>query len=202
MLLLRRDETYEPRPSFGGVAGIARRDGVKKSSELENAAVKDVAEFMALAARTAPKTRGIDNIEVIALDDDASKKKLINKMREISKKENRPGFERDAKSIEASPVILVIGVRSNPAGLNCGFCGYPTCREMARHNGTCSYNPIDLGLASGSAAEIANDFHADNRIMYSIGRACLDLKIFSQTVRQALGIPLSVTGKNPFFDRQ
>jgi uncharacterized ferredoxin-like protein len=38
--------------------------------------------------------------------------------------------------------------------------------------------------------------------MYSIGRAALDLKLFSDGVKQALGIPLSVTGKSPFFDRK
>ena len=175
---------------------------MKNSNELEKAAIKDVAEFMAVAARTAPKTRGIDNIEVIAIDDEATKKKLIEKMKEISKDEARPGFERDANSITDSPVILVIGVRNNPAGLNCGFCGYPTCEEMVKRKGTCAYNPIDLGIATCSAAAMANDFHTDNRVMYSIGRACLDLKLFSQTVKQALGIPLSVTGKNPFFDRK
>jgi len=42
----------------------------------------------------------------------------------------------------------------------------------------------------------------DNRLMYSIGRACLDLNLFDSTVKQSLGIPLSVTGKNPFFDRK
>jgi uncharacterized ferredoxin-like protein len=175
---------------------------MKSSNELESAAVKDVAEFMAAAARTAPKTRGIDNIEVIAIDDDATKKKLMEKMKEISKKDDRPGFERDANCIAASPVILVIGVRNNPAGLNCGFCGYTTCDEMTKRKGACAYNPIDLGIATGSATAMASDFHADNRVMYSIGRACLDLKLFSQTVKQALGIPLSVTGKNPFFDRK
>ncbi|MDP3730691.1 MAG: DUF2148 domain-containing protein [Candidatus Omnitrophota bacterium] len=175
---------------------------MKNSNELEKAAVKDIAEFMAVAARTAPKTRGIDNIETIAIDDDTTKKKLCDKMREISKHEDRPGFERDAKCIEASQVIVVIGIKTNPAGLNCGFCGYPNCEEMTKHKGTCAFNPIDLGIACGSAVGIANDFHADNRVMYSIGRACLDLKLFSQTVKQALGIPLSVTGKNPFFDRK
>ena len=175
---------------------------MKNSNELEKAAVKDVAEFMAVAARTAPKTRGIDNIEVIAIDDDTAKKKLTEKMKEISKRENRPGFERDANSIEASPAIVVIGVKTNPAGLNCGFCGYSTCEDMTKNKGTCAYNPIDLGIAAGSAVGTANFFHADNRVMYSIGRACLDLKLFSQTVKQALGIPLSVTGKNPFFDRK
>ena len=88
---------------------------MKNSNELEKAAIKDVAEFMAVAARTAPKTRGIDNIEVIAIDDEATKKRLTEKMKDISKKEARPGFERDANSITDSPVILVIGVRNNPA---------------------------------------------------------------------------------------
>jgi hypothetical protein len=38
--------------------------------------------------------------------------------------------------------------------------------------------------------------------LYSIGRACLDLELFGPKVPQALGLPLSVTGKSPFFDRQ
>ena len=49
---------------------------------------------------------------------------------------------------------------------------------------------------------MAGQFHIDNRIMYSIGSTCLKLKLFSPGVKQALGIPLSVTGKNPFFDRR
>jgi len=175
---------------------------MKNSNELEKEAIKDVAEFMAVAARTAPKTRGIDNIEVIAIDNEPAKKLLCEKMREISKRENRPSMERDANSIQGSPVILAVGVKSNPAGLNCGYCGYANCDELGKTKGICAYNSIDLGIAIDSAAGTANFFHADNRVMYSIGRACLDLKLFSQTVKQALGIPLSVTGKNPFFDRK
>jgi uncharacterized ferredoxin-like protein len=175
---------------------------MRKSGDMENAAVKDVAEFMAAAARTAPKTRGIDNIEVIAIDDGPTSERLIAKMRDISAKEKRPSFERDANSVAASPAIVVIGAKSNPAGLNCGFCGYKTCDELAKSKGTCAYNSIDLGLAVSSAAGIANQFHVDNRVMYSIGRAAVDLGLFSKDVKQALGIPLSVTGKSPFFDRK
>ena len=36
-------------------------------------------------------------------------------MIEIARSENRPGFERDAHNAAASPAIVVIGVRSNPA---------------------------------------------------------------------------------------
>lgn len=175
---------------------------MKRSDELERDGVMEVAKHMAVAARTAAKTRGIDNIEIMIIDDEQTRKKICEKMREISKQENRLSFERDASSIATSPAIFAAGVKSNPAGLNCGYCGYPTCMELKKTRGICAYNSIDLGIAVDSAAGIANLFHADNRIMYSIGRACVDLKLFSETVKQALGIPLSVTGKNPFFDRQ
>lgn len=175
---------------------------MKKSDQLEREAVLNVASLMAAAARTAPKTRGIDKIEILAIDDDATKTRLINKMKEISKSETRPSFERDANSITVSPVLIIIGVKANPAGLNCGFCGYPSCEELSRTKGVCAYNSIDLGIAVTSAAAIASQFHIDNRLMYSIGRASLDLKLFPGDVKQALGIPLSITGKNPFFDRK
>lgn len=175
---------------------------MKRSDLIETQGVTEAVKLMAIAARTAPKTRGIDNIETIVIDDAAERSKVIEKMAEISKKENRPSFARDASSIQASPALFVFGVRSNPSGLNCGFCGYKTCDELKKTKGVCAYNSIDLGLAVMSAAGLANHLHVDNRIMYSIGRASLDLGFFSKDVKQALGIPLSVTGKNPYFDRK
>ena len=108
---------------------------------------------------------------------------------------------RDAGNIECSPAIVIVGVEANPSGLNCGFCGKPTCEALQAADGICAFNSIDLGIATASAAEVAGRFHVDNRIMYSIGRAALDLNLLGPKVKQALGIPLSVTGKNPFFDR-
>lgn len=175
---------------------------MKKSKELEKYAAIQIARLMAAAARTSPKTRGIDNIEVIMIDDDTTKAKLVDTMKKVSKLENRPSFERDANSITSSPAIIIAGVKANPAGLNCGFCGYKTCDELKNSPGICAYNSIDLGIAVASSAEIANRFHIDNRIMYSIGSAAIRLGIFDKDVRQALGIPLSITGKNPFFDRK
>lgn len=173
-----------------------------KSDELERSAALDAAKLMAAAARTAPKTRGTDNIEILAIDDAKTKENIIKKMKDISAKENRPSMERDAVSIAISPIIIVIGVKTNPAGLNCGFCGYGKCEELKKTKGICAYNSIDLGIAASSAVSVASQLHIDNRIMYSIGRACLDLNLFTRDTRQALGIPLSVTGKNPFFDRK
>ena len=175
---------------------------MKRSAELEKEAVLITASHMAAAARTAPKTCGIDNIEVFTIDDGKTRGLLISKMIEISKNYNRPSLARDADSIAASHAILAIGVKSNPSGLNCGFCGHITCEELKKTKGVCAYNSIDLGIAVSSAVLAADQFHIDNRIMYSIGRACMELKLFSAGVNQALGIPLSATGKNPYFDRK
>jgi uncharacterized ferredoxin-like protein len=95
----------------------------------------------------------------------------------------------------------VIGVKSAPAGLDCGFCGYATCKELSGSKGICAYNSIDLGISIGSAVSMASRFNIDNRVMYSIGKAAMELGTFSKEVKQALGVPLSVTGKSPFFDR-
>lgn len=175
---------------------------MRRSPDPENAAVKDVAEFMAASGRTAPKTRGVDNIDIIVIDKGPDKAKLIKRMKELSKKLDKPSMLRDAGSIKAASQIVVIGVRSVPAGLNCGFCGYPTCKYLAKSAGVCAYNSIDLGIAVGSAVSIAGNFHIDNRVMYSIGKAAIDLGFFGKDVKQALGIPLSVTGKSPYFDRE
>lgn len=175
---------------------------MRKSIDLELAAVKDVAEFMAASARTAPKTRGIDNIEVIVIDEGPDKDKLIKKMNELSEKLAKPSMGRDAGSIRDSLQIVVIGVRSVPAGLDCGFCGYPKCAELSKSGGVCAYNSIDLGISVGSAVSMAGSFHIDNRVMFSIGKAAMDLGFFGKDVKQALGIPLSVTGKSPYFDRK
>ncbi len=174
---------------------------MKTSLELEKAAALQVAALMVAAARTAPKTRGIDNIQTAAIDDEPTKQKLIAKMREIAAKENRPSLARDAGNIERSPAIVVIGVEANTAGLNCGFCGKPPAR---RWRNQAAFAP-SIRLISASPRRRRRKsragFHVDNRVMYSIGRASLDLGLLGSKVKQALGIPLSVTGKNPFFDR-
>jgi uncharacterized ferredoxin-like protein len=180
----------------------ARRTTVRTATELETSAALQVIELMAAAARTAPKTRGIDNIRVLAIEDAAAKQQLMAKMRAIAQAENRPSLARDASNLEGAPAVLVVGAEANPAGLNCGFCGQATCEALEAIHGVCAFNAIDLGIATCSAAALAAQCHLDTRVMFSIGRACLDLGWFDPKVKQALGIPLSVTGKNPFFDRK
>ncbi len=175
---------------------------MKNSAELEQQAALQVASLMAAAARTAPKTRGIDNIRVVAIEDRATKDKLAAKMRELGKSESRPSFDRDAGCVDSSLAVLLVGVESNPAGLNCGYCGHGRCDQIEKADGICAFNSIDLGIAASSAVSVAADSRVDTRLMFSIGRAGLAMGLLGKKVRLALGIPLSISGKSPFFDRK
>jgi len=175
---------------------------VRKYDSISKAVLKDVAEFMAVAARTAPKAKGRDNLEIVTIDDEKEKTKLIEKMKEIGKKNNRPSCIRDADNIKDVEQIVIIATKVEPLGLNCGFCGFKTCEELTKNKALCAYSSMDVGIALGSAAALASKFHVDNRIMYSIGKAAIEADMLGKDCKIAIGIPLSATGKNPFFDRK
>ena len=164
--------------------------------------VEQIAEEMCLAARTAPKARGIDLLEIAVVKGDTIKK-LSDKMLKVGEKENNRTFLRDGDNILKATAIVLIGTRTQYLGLKlCGFCGYPGCAEAEKTKAVCAFNTGDLGIAVGSAVSVAMDHRIDNRIMYSVGKAALDLGLLGKEAVVAYGIPLSATGKNPFFDRK
>ncbi|MFH1836567.1 MAG: DUF2148 domain-containing protein [Candidatus Omnitrophota bacterium] len=173
----------------------------RKYDDISSQALKDAAEMMCVAARTAPKTCGKDNL-VIAILEKSEKQKVITRMEEIAKRDNRPSCMRDAGNIKDSDNIVIIATKRSALGLNCGFCGYPTCEVLSKTEGICAYNSMDLGIALGSASSLAGRYHIDNRLMFSIGKAVIELDLLGKGIVQAIGIPLSATGKNPFFDRK
>ena len=176
---------------------------ITKSAEMEARALDQVVELMAMAARTAPKAKGVDNLVLVAIRAKV-KDQLAAEMRRIVKEENGlPNFERDAGNVEKSAVVLLFGQRVKPLGPRpCGYCGFKDCEENVRNNGLCAISIGDLGIALGSAVGVAAAHHVDNRIMFTAGKAAMNLDLFDdREVRIAYGIPLSVTGKSPFFDR-
>lgn len=161
----------------------------------------DTAHKMVAAARTAPKGSGVDKIIAIILDGD-DKKELSNEMRKLSK---LPGIEfcdRDANNVDASHCIVLIGVKNIPLGLEqCGFCGFANCSDSEKAGSLCAFNTTDLGIAIGSAVSIAADNRIDNRVMFSAGKAALELGLMGENVSVCFGIPLSTRTKNICFDR-
>lgn len=170
-------------------------------------AVIAVGELMALSARTAPKAAGSDFIE-IALIHGEDLLRLANHMRQYGVESGKKNFDRDARGVEASSAVLLLGLRKCAGiGLNCGACGFATCAELvAAHREfsefagpNCAWKMQDLGIALGSAVKTASLHNVDNRIMYRIGVTARKLgMIKADTV---IGVPLTATGKSPFFDR-
>ncbi|MGB9613250.1 MAG: ferredoxin domain-containing protein [Candidatus Margulisiibacteriota bacterium] len=175
---------------------------IEKEEEFKISILEKVAQEMCLAARTAPKARGMDLLEIAVVKGEDILR-LSEKMKEIGERENHNTFLRDAENIKQASVVVLIGTKIRTIGLRyCSFCGWPNCAEAEKAGAICAYNTGDLGIAIGSAVSVAADHRVDNRIMYTVGKAALDLNLLGEEVKVAFGIPLSAAGKNPFFDRK
>ncbi len=187
--------------------------GLIAGSEAEQEAVLAAAKLMAAAARTAPKTRGLDSIQtLIVYGDDLEALAAAMEAKPAEKAHPLSFFARDAGNVRRSAAVLLIGVTGEPKRpenpLNCGACGNGSCAEFIageKQEGEdyrgplCLFQSIDLGIAVASAAKVASELNIDNRVMYTAGAAARRLGLLACDV--VLGLPLSVSGKNPYFDR-
>ncbi|MFH0811818.1 MAG: DUF2148 domain-containing protein [Pseudomonadota bacterium] len=173
----------------------------KPGLEVEKDALYEVAHLMCLAARTAPKGGGVDGI-VTAVVGRAVKDTIAAEMRRIGEEQAMKAYLLNAKDVEESEWVVLIGMKLKRYGVKtCDFCGYDNCKKNKEANGICAIAVGDLGIAIGSAVSVAGRHHADNRIMFTIGKAALNLTLLGEEVRIAYGIPLSAKGKNIFFDK-
>ncbi len=123
---------------------------------------------MMTAARTAPKAKGSDIIEV-AIVEGEDLEILSTEMKRLGQIKNRPGLLRDAENILRGQCVMLIGVRPMPMGLNCGHCGFQSCQEKTA-DVPCAFNSIDVGIAVGSACATAADLRLDACNVF--GRHC------------------------------
>lgn len=171
---------------------------IENERETRHAHVLHAGRQMMTAARTAPKTKGTDVIEV-GMVTDADLQVLADKMVALAE-ERGPSFLRDAANVLQAECVVLVGSRPFAQGLNCGHCGFATCGS--RTEGVpCAFNVIDVGIAVGSACATAADLRVDTRVMYSVGLAAQQLKWLGDCV-SVMGIPVSASSKNPFFDRK
>lgn len=175
------------------------RNMIYNERETRHQQVIEAARAMMTAARTAPKAKGCDIIEISMVTEDDIYA-LSNALQQIGEERQRAGMIRDAQNILAAEAIILIGSREQAMGLNCAYCGYPTCD--ARPEGVpCSMNTIDVGIAIGSACATAADLRVDTRVMYSAGYAAHKLG-WMPNCNYIIAIPVSAASKNPFFDRK
>lgn len=167
-------------------------------------------DLMMVSCRTAPKSGGVDDIETVLVTGE-EKDNVAAEMEKMGDERKLDGFKRDADNVKRSEAVLLVGVTGRRSfGLSCGACGHATCKEFDAatqttgldfEGPTCVFKALDLGIALGSAAKIASDLNVDNRIMYRAGTAGKRLCYLSRS-SVAMGIPISASGKNIYFDRK
>jgi uncharacterized ferredoxin-like protein len=189
-----------------GVQIMPILDGRKQ----ERQGILEIANLMVVAARTAPKSGGRDDI-VTAIVHGSEIGAIAAGMGEIAAERNDPAWARHAKIIKDAEAIVLIGVRGTKSYVtNCGACGCKSCDDftkIAKRPGqdfegpNCIFKTLDLGVALCSAAKIASILNADNRLYYRIGAVTRRLRYMPEA-SVIIGIPLTATGKNPNFDRE
>jgi uncharacterized ferredoxin-like protein len=169
--------------------------------------LKLAAELMAISARTAPKSYGKDFVQIKILQGE-SVHGLAEAMVRFGGETGKENFNRDGENVGNSPVVLLVGIKeAKPVGLDCGGCGFSSCKELLKASPAegefrgfqCALRLLDLGIALGSAVKTASLLNVDNRIMYRVGAVARRMGFCDWDL--AMGIPLSATGKSIYFDR-
>jgi len=172
---------------------------------MEDSIIRGV-EFMAIAARTAPKAKGDDfvGIKIIAGEE---VKKLADAMVKYGEGNKKKNYDRDGENVRNSSAVLLLSLEDpRVAGLNCGACGVNNCADLKTVEGEefagplCAWRLLDLGIALGSAVKTASIFNLDNRIMYRVGAVARNIGMMEGQI--VVGIPVSAEGKSIYFDRK
>ncbi len=185
------------------------------SEQGEQEAILMAAKMIMAAVTTSPKARGVSEIKSVLVQG-VEKEGLAKAMEDhfIRKGSRLDIFRRDARNVRQASAILLIGVKGTvpkkpERPFNCGACGYSSCaafmRAAKKKRGEdyvgplCAFHVMDLGIALGVAAKVAAELNIDNRLFYTAGAAAVSLGYLDADL--IIGLPLSVSAKNIFFDR-
>ena len=146
--------------------------------DIRKAQALDIAQKMLVAARTAPKGKGVDVVECAVVDGD-DLEALACTMEAVGEERGFAFFLRDANCVRKSLCVALVGTREKAQGLN----------------------SVDVGIALGAVVSRAQAFGVDTRIMFSAGLAAQQLDLLGEGVGQVYAIPVSISSKSPFFDR-
>lgn len=172
---------------------------IQNERDIREQLVVQAAHRMLTAARTAPKGKGVDIIE-LAVITRPHIQLLSDQTNRLAEETGLQFLLRDAENVLQADAVLLLGTRQQVQGLNCAHCGFATCAEKPELT-PCALNSIDLGIAIGSACATAADLRVDTRVMFSVGLAAQRMNLL-EGCGCVMAIPVSATSKNPFFDRK
>jgi uncharacterized ferredoxin-like protein len=162
--------------------------------------IRAAAEMMAISARTAPKAKGEDLIELKILYG-KDMEDLGKAMVKFAEDEKEPMWKRDGNCVLKSDAVLLIGIRdplSNSAKKTPSVPPKVTGDIFAEDERV--KKCIDLGIALGSAAKTASILNIDNRIMWRPGEMARRNGLLPKAYI-IIAIPISAHGKSIYFDR-
>lgn len=170
---------------------------IYSSEDMQTRAVLVRPRACAQAARTAPKTRGMDGLVTCVVTGE-DKDRLAAHMRELAGRLDYAFFARDADNVDYADAVVLFGMEEQRRGLNggCQYCHFADRADCAEKNGLCAWDAMDVGIAIGSAAAAAADARVDNRVMFSVGRAARSLGLLGASVTLVLGLP-SASAESP-----
>ena len=99
---------------------------IQNEREIRHEHVLEAVRQMMTAARTAPKGKGIDIIE-IAMVTDEDIQRLSDEMLKVAAETGLKFFLRDADNVLSAEAVVILGTRQQVQGLNCAHCGFDTC---------------------------------------------------------------------------
>ena len=123
---------------------------IYSSEDMQTRAVLDTAARMCAAARTAPKTRGMDGLVTCVVTGE-DKDRLAAHMRELAGRLDYAFFARDADNVDYADAVVLFGMEEQRRGLNggCQYCHFADCADCAEKNGLCAWDAMDVGIAIG-----------------------------------------------------
>ena len=172
---------------------------IQNERETRHQRVMEAVGQMMTAARTAPKAKGTDIIEIVAVEGNDIRI-LSDKTVVLGIQNDYKFFLRDAENILSAEAVLLIGTHQKEQTLNCNHCGFASCDDKPQEV-PCTINSVDVGIAIGSACAMAADLRLDTRVMFSVGYAAQALN-WLEGCRTVFAIPISASTKSPFFDRK
>lgn len=101
---------------------------IENERKIRRNSVIEAAHQLMIAARTAPKAKGCDIIEIALVSDRPDLEALAAEMRRQANITGMKFLIRDADNILSGEAVLLIGTQAMPQSLNCGYCGYATAR--------------------------------------------------------------------------